>query len=447
MRSDLFLLTHRAARAVAMTALTALSACGGSSVETTIIGEGVVVVADQPTGPNTTEIVVDTGPSAGFSLGAVNVPYVTVTVCAPGSTTACTTIDHVFVDTGSYGLRIFDSAAASLNLPAIDLRADAASNTPAGPGAECYPFVLGAVWGKMAQADLHIGGETAPSLPIQLIASQGAAPAAPPDCTAAADGALMNSPAALQANGILGIGMVRYDCGLNCVTGNYAGGHVLYYACPQGACVPAAVPQDLQLRNPIVSFVPDADQVVDNNGSIIVLPAVPDTGATKVKGRLVFGIGTRSNNQLPLSATVYPIDTNTASASYLELGTTVGATAYPNSYLDSGSNALFFDDASISRSCKSSTGTASAGWYCPASPVHATATLTGANGSSGAVDFSIASADALFAAGNVGYSNLGGTAGQGAATFVWGLPFFYGRTVFTSIWGQPLSVQGPWNAF
>jgi hypothetical protein len=444
MRADPFLLLCRTLCAVA---LSVLAACGGSSVETTIIGEGVVVVADQPTGPNTTEIVIDTGPSSGFSLGAVNVPYVTVTVCAPGSTTACTTIDHVFVDTGSYGLRIFDTAVASLNLPALGLPADAATSTPAGPGAECYPFVLGAVWGSMAQADVHIGGETAPSLPIQLIASSGAAPAAPADCTAAANGALMNSPAALQANGILGIGMVRYDCGLQCVTGNYAGGHVLYYACPQGGCVPAAVPQDLQLRNPIVSFLPDADRVVDDNGSIIVLPAVPETGATKVRGRLVFGIGTRSNNQLPLSAKVLPIDTNTSSASYLEFATTVGAAAFPNSYMDSGSNALFFDDASISRDCKSSTGTASAGWYCPASPVRATATLTGSDGTSGTVDFSIASADALFAAGNVAYANLGGTAGQGAATFVWGLPFFYGRTVFTSIWGQTLSAQGPWNAF
>jgi hypothetical protein len=441
MRSNLFL------RLACALVLTTLGACGGNSVETTIIGEGVVVVADQPTGPNTTEIVVDTGPAAGFSLGAVNVPYVTVTVCAPGSTTACTTIDHVFVDTGSYGLRVFDHAVASLNLPAIDLPAHAASGTPAGPGAECYQFVLGAVWGPLARADVHIGGETAPALPIQLIASAGAAPAAPDPCVAAAKNALMNSPAALQANGILGIGSVRYDCGLQCVTGDYAGAEVPYYACPQGACVPAAVPAELQVRNPIVSFAADANGVANDNGSIIVLPAVPEAGATKVKGRLVFGIGTQSNNQLPASAQVLMADTDTASPNYLGLGTTVGTLSFPDSFIDSGSNALFFDDPSLSRNCQASTGTASAGWYCPASPVRRTATLTGSNGASTGVDFSIASADALFAAGNAGYGNLGGTAGQGAATFVWGLPFFYGRTVFTSIWGQTLSAQGPWNAF
>ena len=53
----------------------------------------------------------------------------------------------------------------------------------------------------------------------------------------------------------------------------------------------------------------------------------------------------------------------------------------------------------------------------------------------------------LFSTGNVGFSNLGGAAGQGADTFVWGLPFFYGRSVFTSIWGQALATNGPWNAF
>jgi len=75
------------------------------------------------------------------------------------------------------------------------------------------------------------------------------------------------------------------------------------------------------------------------------------------------------------------------------------------------------------------------------------ATITAADGSSGSVDFSVANADVLFGGGNVAFANLGGSAGQGATTFVWGLPFFYGRSVFTSIWGQALATNGPWNAF
>ena len=70
----------------------ALVACGGSSSTTTITGPGgdgssvAEAHLDVPTGDNTTQIIVDAGPSGSFAIGAVNVPYVTVTVCTPGST-------------------------------------------------------------------------------------------------------------------------------------------------------------------------------------------------------------------------------------------------------------------------------------------------------------------------------------------------------------------------
>ena len=57
---------------------------------------------------NVVNAIVDQGPSR-FGSGqqaAVNIMYVKVTVCVPGSTTTCQTIDHVQVDTGSQGLRI-----------------------------------------------------------------------------------------------------------------------------------------------------------------------------------------------------------------------------------------------------------------------------------------------------------------------------------------------------
>lgn len=440
-------------------ALGVLAGCGGNSTETTITGGGLsgdpngpVVSLDQPTGPNTTEIVVDTGPASGFALGAANIPYVTVTVCSPGSATQCVTIDHVFLDTGSIGLRLFRSSVASLGLPALNVPADAGSNTPAGLAAECYPFVLGAVWGPMATADVRIGGEIAPALPIQLIDEASAPTLAPPsDCTAAANGGLLDSPSSLQANGVLGIGMVSYDCGLNCATGNYGSGHVLYYACPNGSasCVPAAVPGNLQMQNPVAAFRADANGVANNNGSVIMMPAIPDLGASVVRGRLVFGIGTQSNNQIPAGARILPVDTNPANDTYLSLGTSAGGLSYPTSYIDSGSNAMFFDDATIRMNCQASAGSNSSGmgWYCPQTLLQRTATITGADGTSASVDISVANADVLFGGGNVGFHNLAGTAGQGTTTFVWGLPFFYGRSVFTSIWGQPLATNGPWNAF
>ena len=430
-----------AARLLAPALALLLAACGGNSSETTITGGGPIVL-DTPIGPNTTEIVVDTGPAAGFSLGVANVPYVTVTVCAPGSATGCVTIDHVFLDTGSYGLRILKSKVASLALPPIAVPADAASNTPAGRALECYPFVLGAVWGPLATADVRIGGELASSLPVQLIDdAKPMSDAAPAACVAAANGGLQNSVSGLQANAILGVGMVAIDCGIGCRDGNYASGYTLYYSCSAAsACTPAAIPLALQVQNPVAHFA------VNNNGTMIAMPSMPDFGATLVKGRLVFGIGTQTNNQIPPSAKMLFVDANPADPGYLYFPTTSSATTYPDSYIDSGSNAFFFDDASLPKACKSSSA-AGAGWYCPSTLQRRTATLTDTFGTTATVDYSVADADVLFQSSNVAFAGLAGSAGQGAKTFVWGMPFFYGRTVFTSIWGQALSPNGPWNAF
>ena len=439
--------------AAALAALVLLAAAiagcgGGSSSVTTITGGGLTgatgvtqVSVDTPTGPNTTEIVVDAGPASGFSLGAVNLPYVTVTLCTPGSATECVTIDHVFLDSGSIGLRLLKSKVGALTLPAVAVPADAAHGTAAGAALECFPFVLGAVWGPLAKADLHIGGEFAGALPVQLI--DDATPvgvAAPAACVAASNGGLLASAAALQANGILGVGMIAFDCGLNCVNGDYTSGYTLYYSCQGSSCAAAALPAALQVQNPVVHFA------VDNNGTMITLPALPDLGAGIATGRLVFGIGTQSNNQIPPSAKMYLVDANPNDATYLYLSTVVGTNTYPNSYIDSGSNAFFFDDASLAQGCQSSSGQ-TGGWYCPAAVVHRSATITDSLGNSGTVDFAVANADVLFSSSSLALNDLAGSIGQGTGSYVWGLPFFYGRTVFTSIWGQVLSPNGPWNAF
>ncbi len=416
-----------------------VAGCGGNSTETRIIGGAPEAVVDQPQGPNTTEIVVDSGPGAGFSLGVVNLPYVSVKVCTPGSSTACVTVDHVFLDTGSIGLRLLRSAVAGLALPAVQ--------DTQGPGTvvECYPFVVGAVWGPMARADVHIGGEAAANLPIQIIDDLQPRVAEPSaDCREAANGQLLDSAARLQANGVLGVGMLRYDCGLACELGDYTGGYTLYYACSGAShCTALAVPAEAQVANPVSAFA------VNNNGTIVVLPAVPATGAPVARGRLVFGIGTQSNNQLPPTATVLHVETDPAHASYLYLATTSGGTRYPYSYIDSGSNGLFFDDPSLASACAGSGG--GGAWYCPTSPATErprSADIRSPSGAAMQVSYAIANADLLFATANTAFANLGGSAGAAnAGAFVWGLPFFFGRPVYTSIWGQALSVAGPWYAF
>ncbi len=448
--------------ALVLGALWLLAVCagcgGGNSSVTTYTGGGTAqttVTLDTPTGSNTTEVIVDSGP-ASFSLGAANIPYVTVTVCAPNST-RCVTIDHVFLDTGSYGLRVLKSSVRNLALPPVTLAADAQRLTPAGTAVECYPFVLGGVWGPLAKADIHMAGETASAIPIQVIDdTTSAALTVPADCVAAAGGSsyVFSSAAALQANGILGIGMMGFDCGLTCANADYAGFHVQYYVCPDSVtanCRAAAIPVNQQTQNPVAHFVPDdGNPQADNNGTIVSLPALPTMGAGVAKGRLVFGIGTRNNNQISPGAKIIMADANPFSPTYLYFTTTLGSTSYPDSYIDSGSNAYFFNDTAISQSCKSSSGsTTKSGWYCPAgtASVSRTASLTDSLGNTALVDFSIANADLLFSGSSTAFSNLGGSISQAPQTFVWGLSFFFGRSVYTSIWGQALSPNGPWNAF
>lgn len=419
----------------------ALAGCGGgNSTETKCIGAsgscelvGPVVVLSEPTGDNTTEIVVDSGPLSGFSSAVANLPYVTVTVCAPGSTTACATIDHVFLDTGSIGLRVLRSAVAHLGLPAM---------TQGGATlVECFPFVVGAVWGPLARADLKVGGETALNLPLQII-DDGSPPQSAPtaNCQAAANGDLLDTVGKLQAKGVLGIGMLRYDCGLACATGDYSSGYTLYYTCSGNACAPAAVPADQQVQNPVSAFA------VDNNGTLIVMPAVPETGASVARGRLVFGIGTQSNNQLTPSAAVLYVETNPANENYLYLDTQLGGRSYSRSYVDSGSNGFFFDDPTLSTACAGSGG--GSAWYCPTGTQSRSALLGDAYGTQATVNFQIANTDVLFSTSNTAFGALGGAAGSAnPGAFVWGMPFFYGRRVFTSIWGQALSPNGPWISF
>jgi hypothetical protein len=337
------------------------------------------------------------------------------------------------------------------------LAADAQRLTPAGTAVECYPFVLGGVWGPLAKADLHMGGETATAIPIQVIDDTASTELpVPDDCVAASGGSsyVFSSAASLQAKGILGIGMMPFDCGLTCATGNYAGFHVQYYVCPDlvtAHCQAAAIPVVQQTQNPVAHFVPDdGNPQPDNNGTIISLPALPNLGAGVARGRLVFGIGTRNNNQVSPDVKMLMVDANPSSPSYLYFTTSIGSTIYPDSHIDSGSNAYFFNDPSISQNCKSSSASGTkSGWYCPAGTlsVPRTAGLTDSMGNSATVDFSIADSDLLFSGSSTAFNNLGGAISQAPQTFVWGLSFFFGRSVYTSIWGQALSPNGPWNAF
>ena len=177
---------------------------------------------------------------------------------------------------------------------------------------------------------------------------------------------------------------------------------------------------------------------VDNNGTIIELPSVPAAGAATVAGSLIFGIGTQANNGLG-SAKVLATDPNTG-----YIVTLFGGQNYATSYIDSGSS-LFFIGTDLYPLCFGS----QAGFYCPPTTENLSATLQGTNGVASAADFSIANADQLVAANPSFYafSDLAAPGGD-PSIFAWGLPFFYGRNVYTAIeTKQTPGGTGPYFAF
>jgi hypothetical protein len=397
----------------------AFVSCGGGG------GGASVVPTPAPTNPsNVVSVIVDAGPNSN----SVNTLYTTVTVCVPGSTTSCQTIDHIQVDTGSYGLRLL-APVLTLSLP-VTTASDGNSLV------ECTQFVDGYSWGPIALADIQVGEETATSVPIQVIG--GSAFAVDPNCSN--KGTAEDTVAAFGANGILGIGVFEQDCGSGCAPSttvdNSANG--FYYSCTTAACVGTTVALNSQVLNPIRLFT------TDNDGSILVLPSVAAPGTTTLTGSLIFGIDTQSNNASG-SETILAVD------GIGDFTTVFNSQTLTQSFLDSGTNGIFFDYTALTL-CSDPNFK---GFYCPAVPTSIAATLTGTNNTSITESFTVDNAQTL-ATNNPTFSVLPTLAGTFSTatssntsnTFDWGLPFYYGRRVFTAIENQRTAVDtGPYVAF
>ncbi|MRW89462.1 DUF3443 family protein [Duganella sp. FT80W] len=366
---------------------------------------------------NSVTVTVDSGPS-GVS-GVINVPYVSVTVCVPGTTT-CQTIDHVLLDTGSYGLRLLASQLSStLALPAVTTASGAAAG-------ECGKFVSGYTWGAVRQADVKMADEVASSISIQVIGDTGSAYSSTPS-TCSSAGSNIGTLSAIGAKGILGVGMFTQDCGSSCASSAVSG---TYYACASGSCTASAMPLAKQISNPVSSFS------TNNNGVMISIPAVGTAGLTSVSGTLYFGVNTQNNNTIS-SETIYKANSSG------DFSTTYKGKTYTASFIDSGSNGYFFTDSTIQ---KCSGGD----FYCPASTLSLSATNAASDGSaSGTVSFNVVNLVAL--ASTINAAQVGGTVGSSSSSssyFDWGLPFFYGRKVFVVMEDTTVaSKAGPFWAY
>jgi hypothetical protein len=154
------------------------------------------------------------------------------------------------------------------------------------------------------------------------------------------------------------------------------------------------------------------------------MPAVGSTGSLGVTGSLILGVGTQANNAL--KGTGFSANTSA------QFQTNLNTHNYTNSFIDSGSNGLYFQASGVAGLTPCGTAT---GFWCPASTLALGATQAGTSGSpSAVVNFSVGNFETLFTNGNYAYNNTAGD--DPGAGFDWGLPFFYGRDVFTVIDGS-----------
>ncbi|MFM0666721.1 DUF3443 domain-containing protein [Paraburkholderia sediminicola] len=350
--------------------------------------------------------------------GIHNQPMVSVKICAPGSNanTSCTTIPNVIVDTASFGLRLVRSAIPNSTFSALTAETDQSSGLPL---AECALFGSGYAWGSVHLADIALSSEIAPSVPIHVIGDSALTIAAPSECQV---GRQLATAADLGANGILGIGVSPTDCGSQCALTALS---QFYYTNVGNA---TSVPLAKQISNPVARFPQD------NNGVILEMAQVSDSGSATAQGTLVFGIDTQANNVLNgTGAPLFRTDLNG------DFTSTYGGTVFTQTFFDSGSTVLFFPDATIARD-------ASSGYYIPAATVGRTSTLAGTNPASVTLGFNIANGATLSASGNNAFNNLGIYMTR---QFDFGLPFFYGRHVYYGISGRASAGggTGPYVAY
>ena len=383
-----------------------LVACGGGSSSSSSSDSDQSSLPSVNLSANSISINVGAGTAKN-----VNTPYVSVTICQPG-TNICKTVDNILLDTGSTGLRVLASTITSLQLTQVVVNY--------APILECASFISGDAWGPVKLADVKMSAEVASSIPIQILADPSYS-TIPSACGGSQNTQISTT---LKTNGILGIGLFIND-------------DQSYFNCVPTALnncrISLSLAPNLQVQNPVAAFP------VNNNGVIIKLPSVSATGAKLVTGSLTFGIDTQTNNS---SVGSYVIPTNSSG-----LFTTIfNNTTFNSSFIDSGSNGLYFPSGSLSSVLVDCSSFTLSGFYCPAVTQSYMASLTLKNNVLSNVSFSAANAKTLVANGNYAYNNITGQIGGNL--FDWGLPFFFGKSVFIGITGRTSSAGiGPYYAY
>jgi hypothetical protein len=391
--------------------------CGGGGSTAPAAPDAVADVSSPMLGQaNVVRVYVDGGPSSGYN--AANAIYADVVICAPGSTGNCATVDHMRVDTGSVGVRVFASA-----LPATLLAALPQQSADTGKIAgECMAYVSGTTWGGVRRADVYLGGtpgaiataSSAPNIPIQVMQDPDPRLSVQPSgCTG--QGATFASVQDFSGNGVLGVGIQQRDCGSGCELFRQP----TYFSCAaSSSCVASTMSQRNQVVNPIVMLAEH------DNGTSIVLPAL-DGPARGAEGMLILGIGTAKNNGMLPQAQALAID----GAGYFSSSFNGNVLKY--SYIDSGSavNYLPTDGAVKLPSCSRYPM-----FLCPNPTVSMTAHNTGLADTKTTANVFVGHADEALTS-YPGFSAIPGLAASmsGSSTIDLGASFFFGRQIYTLV--------------
>jgi hypothetical protein len=175
------------------------------------------------------------------------------------------------------------------------------------------------------------------------------------------------------------------------------------------------------------------------------LPAVAAGGASNVTGSLIFGVDTQTDNASG-AETVLEVDDSA------ELVMTFNGQTLANSFIDSGSNGIYFNDSSITKCTAPPNDPTSqiVNFYCPASTLNLEVSIQGTNGvMANNLTFGVGNTETMLNSNSDAYPQLAGSLPAGNdGTFDYGLPFFYGKRVAIVVQGAKTTAgTGPYIAF
>lgn len=375
------------------------------------------------------------GSTCGTVGVSANTPCASVTLCSINDPTICQTINGILIDTGSYGLRIFNSVIS--NTIAMN-PVKSGSNTLA----ECVTYGDNTSnWGPVEYVYVKLAGEPKVAMPIQVIDFSYRTPIGPCSSTNSIPN---SSPSNSGYNGILGVGLWAQDCGALCTTQT---NNNVYYTCNSTSCnAGATVDLGAQVTNP-VAVLP-----TDNNGISITLPSVATGGASSISGTMTFGIGSSTYSHSSSPTASITLKANASGEFLVNAGNIYNSSTVLGGIIDSGSSFTYFNPKSSQTQLTACTGTL-AGLYCSAGSFTETNTsyCAGTNCSpSNVVNFSVVSVNNYSTSSNSVFSDIAGTlpAAMGTQMFDYGLPFFMGKTVYIGIENKQSTLgTGPYFAY